>query len=114
MRLTDDSAVVAHSSDDSSESGGQLHQSCLPIWPKFNIKKTECLYQPLQNLDPVPEPTTVTINQEALMQCYDFKYQGSTISNNASQDIELRYRMAIASAGLENHKTGLEKPACVY
>ena len=32
------------------------------------------------------------------MQCYDFKYQGSTISNNASQDIELRYRMAIASA----------------
>ena len=32
------------------------------------------------------------------MQCYDFKYLGSTISNNASQDIELRYRMAIASA----------------
>ena len=32
------------------------------------------------------------------MQCYDFKYLGSTISNNASQDIELRYRMATASA----------------
>jgi len=31
------------------------------------------------------------------MQCYDFKYLGSTISNNASQDNELRYRMAIAS-----------------
>ena len=32
------------------------------------------------------------------MQWYDFRYLGSTISNNASQDNELRYRMAIASA----------------
>ena len=97
--FTDDSAVVAHSSDDiQSLVDGFTRAASQFGLIKFNIKKTECLYQPLQNLDPVPEPTTITINREVLMQCYDFKYLGSTISNNACQDSELRYRMEIASA----------------
>ena len=44
------------------------------------------------------------------MQCYDFKYQGSTISNNASKDIELRYRMAIASAAFGKLQDRFGKP----
>lgn len=46
----------------------------------------------------VPEPTNTTINQEALVRLFDFKYLGSTICNNASLDSELRYRVGNASA----------------
>ena len=46
----------------------------------------------------VPEPTNTTINQEALVRVFDFKYLGSTISNKAGLDSELRYRMGNASA----------------
>ena len=50
------------------------------------------------------------------MQWYDFRYLGSTISNNASQDSELRYRMAIASAAFGKPrdrfwKTGMKSSA---
>ena len=38
----------------------------------------------------VPQPTNTTINQEALVQLFDFKY--------ASLDSELRYRVGNASA----------------
>lgn len=47
---------------------------------------------------PVPEPTNTTINQEALVRLFDFKYLGGTICNNASLDSELRYRVGNASA----------------
>ena len=46
----------------------------------------------------VPELTNTTINQEALVWLFDFKYLGSTICNNASLDNELRYRVGNASA----------------
>ena len=46
----------------------------------------------------VPEPTNTSINQEALVRLFNFKYLGSTISNNASLDSELRYRVGNASA----------------
>ena len=42
----------------------------------------------------VPEPTNTTINQEALVRFFEFKYLGS----NASLDTELRYRVGNASA----------------
>ena len=45
-----------------------------------------------------PEPTNTTINQDALVRLFDFKYLGSTISNKASLDSELRYRVGNASA----------------
>ena len=45
-----------------------------------------------------PKPTNTTINQEALVRLFDFKYLGSTISNNASLDSELGYRVGNASA----------------
>ena len=45
-----------------------------------------------------PKPTNTTINQEALMRLFDFKYLGRTISNNASLDSELGYRVGNASA----------------
>ena len=46
----------------------------------------------------VPEPTNTSINQEALKQSFDFKYLGSTISNNATLDTKLRYRVENPSA----------------
>ena len=52
----------------------------------------------MQHLDPAADPTTLTINQEALVQCTHFKYLGNTVSNNASLDSELRNRAGNASA----------------
>ena len=46
----------------------------------------------------VPEPTNTIINQEVLVRLFDFRYLGSTISNKASLDSELRYRVGNASA----------------
>ena len=60
----------------------------------------------------VPEPTNTTINQEALVRLFDFKYLGSTISNNASLDSELRYRVGNASATFGNYRKAREKPTC--
>ncbi|CAH3134391.1 unnamed protein product [Porites lobata] len=103
MMFTDDSAVIAHSSDDiqslvdsftrpASQFGLSSTLGKLSAYTTTAVKRLNRYFYPVSEL------TTITINQEALMQCYDFKYLGSTISNNASQDIELRYRMAIASA----------------
>ena len=36
------------------------------FFSEININKTECLYQPMRNLDPAPEPKPLTINQETL------------------------------------------------
>ena len=52
----------------------------------------------MQRLDPAADPTTITINQEALVQCTHFKYLGNTVSNYASLDSELRNRAGNASA----------------
>ena len=46
----------------------------------------------------IPEPTNTTINHEALVRSFNFKYLGSTISNNASLDSELRYKVGNVSA----------------
>lgn len=58
----------------------------------------------------VPEPTNATINQEALVRLFDFKYLGSTISNNASFDSELRYRVENASATFGKLHDSKRKP----
>ena len=60
----------------------------------------------------VPEPTNTTINQEALVRWFNFKCLGSTISNNASLDSELRYRVGNASATFGKLHGSKGKPTC--
>ena len=37
----------------------------------------------MQHLDPATDPTTITINQEALVQCTHFKYLGNSLQTLA-------------------------------
>ena len=52
----------------------------------------------MQHLDTSADPTTIAINQEALVQSTHFKYLGNTVSNNASLHSELRNRAGNAGA----------------
>ena len=55
---------------------------------KINIKKTECLYQPIKLLQPQPEPEVITVNQEPLVQVTNFTYLGSIVSSNGKLENE--------------------------
>ena len=62
----------------------------------ISIKKTEALYQPAPGKAYVPP--VVTIAGKQLNAVENFKYLGSTISNDASIDAEITTRIAKASA----------------
>lgn len=97
MLFADDSAVVAHSSEEIQKLIDRFAHAAAQFSLKINIKKTECLYQPVKLHNRPPEPEAIFINQEPLVQCADFKYLGSTVSNNARIDKEIRNRMGVAS-----------------
>ena len=69
---------------------------------KINIKKTECLYQPVKLLQSQPEPEVITINQEPLVQATNFTYLGSTVSSNAKLEKELRKMLGKANKAFGN------------
>ena len=97
MLFADDSAVVAHSSEEIQKLIDRFARAAAQFSLKINIKKTECLYQPVKLHNRPPEPEAILINQEPLVQCADFKYLGSTVCNNARIDKEIRNRMGVAS-----------------
>ena len=97
MLFADDSAVVAHSAEDIQKLIDSFAKAASQFSLKINIKKTECLYQPVKLLRSPPDPEAIIIDQDPLVQCTDFKYLGSTVSNNARIDKEIRNRMGIAS-----------------
>ena len=41
----------------------------------------------MQHLDPATDPTTITINQEALVQCTHFKYLGNSLQTTLAQTV---------------------------
>ena len=65
---------------------------------KINIKKTECMYQPVKFICPPPEPIDITIDEVPLVKTTDFTYLGSTVSSSSKIDKELRTRTGKASA----------------
>ena len=69
---------------------------------QINIKKTECLYQPLKFLSEVSLPINVSINKKLLVQCKGFNYLDSTVADNAGLDRELSLRIGHASAVYAN------------
>ena len=58
--------------------------------PKTNIKKIECVYQPIKNSHPFPKPQIIMTNQKLLVQATDFTYIGIIVSNTAWKDREGR------------------------
>ena len=65
----------------------------------INIKQTECFYQPSKLVVPPTLPSYIRINNENFIQCKNFVYLGSTISDSSKLDKELVYRIGKASAG---------------
>ncbi len=97
MLFADDSALVAHSAQDIQLLVDRFSRAATQFSLKINIKKTECMYQPIKLLHPPPEPQLIMINQEPLVQASDFTYLGSTVSSTARIDKELRNRLGKAS-----------------
>ena len=98
MLFADDCALVAHSAAEMQALVDKFAQAAAMFSLKINIKKTECLYQPVKLLLPPPKPCAITIDGQPLVQTTDFNYLGSTISSNAKIEKELRNRMGRASA----------------
>ena len=98
LLFADDSALVAHDSDDIQTLVDRFADAARMFSLKINIKKTECLYQPPKFLSDVSLPSNVYINGEPLEQCKTFKYLGSTVADNAKLDNEISLRIGNASA----------------
>ena len=98
MLFADDSALVAHTAEDMQMLVDCFARAASHFSLKINIKKTECLYQPVKLIRPPPVPVDIMINNQALVKCTDFRYLGSTVSSNARIDKEICYRIGNASA----------------
>jgi hypothetical protein len=98
LLFADDSALVAHDSDDIQTLVDRFADAARMFSLKINIKKTECLYQPLKFLSEVSLPSNVNINREPLEQCKTFKYLGSTVADNVKLDNAISLRIGNASA----------------
>ena len=96
LMFADDTAFVAHSFEDAQDIVTQFSNSAEQFGLKINIKKTEMMYQPIPGSN--SEGEIIKINNQNLNKVSQFKYLGSTISNNNKLDDELRSRMAKASA----------------
>jgi hypothetical protein len=98
MLFADDSALMAHTAPEIQTLVNRFAQTAAMFSLKINIRKTECLYQPVKLLNPPPSPCEITIDNQPLTQAKDFTYLGSTISSNAKIEKELSNRMGRASA----------------
>lgn len=80
MLFVDDTALVAHNAADIQLLVDEFARAAAQFSLEINIKKKECLLQPVKLLNPPPWPESIMINQELLVQSTDFTYLGSTIT----------------------------------
>ncbi|PFX25039.1 hypothetical protein AWC38_SpisGene10330 [Stylophora pistillata] len=115
MLFADDAALVAHNAADIQLLVDVFARAAAQFSPKINIKKIECLFQPVKLLSPPPRPESIMVNQEPLLQSTDFTYLGSTVSNTARIDKEIRNRIGKASAafGKLQHRLWKNKHASI-
>ena len=95
LLFADDSAVVAHSTEEMQKIVDAFSYASKTFGRKINIKKTEMLYQ--------PNPTRtreedIMVDGNKLTSVLEFTYLGSTISSNGCIDDEIQRRMTKASA----------------
>jgi hypothetical protein len=122
MLFADDSAIVAHNVEDMQRLVDKFAHVASLFSLKINLKKTECLYQPIKNLSIAPQPSEIVINLESIVQCKKFIYLGSTISDNARLDHEISFRMGKASTAFgklqerlwKNHHVSIKVKCKVY
>ena len=95
LMFADDIAFVAHSHADAQDIITRFADSARIFGLKINIKKTEVMYQPPPgSTDPGLD---IQINGENLNNVKNFKYLGTTVSDNNKHDAELELRISNAS-----------------
>ena len=67
MLFANDSALVAHGVSEMQLLVDRFARAAAQFSLKINIKKTECLYQPVKLLQSRPELEVITVNQEPLV-----------------------------------------------
>ena len=63
MLFADDSALVVYTAADMQMLVDRFSQAAAKFSLKINIKKMECMYQPVKHLHPPPESEVITINK---------------------------------------------------
>ena len=90
-----DSALVAHSAEEMQKIEYAFSDASKKFGLKFNIKKTEMLYQPNSTRT---REEDIMVDGNKLTSVLEFTYHGSTITSNRCTDDEIQRRLAKASA----------------
>jgi len=122
MLFADDSALVAHDAETMQRLVDRFSKAAEQFSLKINIKKTECLFQPVKNLTAAQTPSDILVQNKNLVQTKNFVYLGSTISDSARIDSEITFRMGKASAAYaklrerlwDNHHVSIRVKCRVY
>ena len=90
-----DSALVAHSAEEMQKIEYAFSDASKKFGMKFNIKKTEMLYQPNSTRT---REEDIMVDGNKLTSVLEFTYHGSTITSKRCTDDEIQRRLAKASA----------------
>ena len=77
MLFADDIALVAHDAKSMQRLVDRFSSAADQFSLKINIKKTECLFQPVKNINITQTPVDILVHDEALVQtknCIHEKY----------------------------------------
>ena len=99
LLFADDCALVAHSLSKLQHHMGRFAYACKVFGLTISTKKTEIVYQPPPKPQPSPDNSSscqIVVNN--VTQSEKFQYLGSTITENATLDAEIQFRLAKASA----------------
>ena len=94
LLFADDSALVAHSTEEIQKIVDAFSDASKKFGLKINIKKTEVLYQPNSTRT---REEDIMVDGNKLNSVLEFTYLRSTIPSNSTDD-EIQRRMAKASA----------------
>ena len=119
LLFADDSALVAHSAEETQKTADAFSNASKKFGLKINIKKTEVLYQPSSTRT---REEDIIVDGNKLNSVLEFTYLGSTISNNGCIDDEIQRRMAKASASFgrlrqrlwNNHHVSMRVKGKIY
>ena len=125
LLFADDCALVAHSLQELQELMDGFSSACKAFGLTISTKKTEIVYQPPPHPNPEhPDPPCceVKVDNVTLKQNYKFQYLGSTITEKATLDEEIQFRIGRASSAfgkLQNrlwssHHVSLKTKVQVY
>ena len=118
LLFADDSALVAHSAEQTQKIVDAFFDASKKFGLKINIKKTEVLYQ-TKSTRTREEDIMVDGNK---LNVLEFTYLGSSISTNGCIDDEIQKRMAKASASFgrlrqrlwNNHRVSMRVKGKIY